>query len=110
MAVSNPQTKKYLKWAALAIWLALPVFLLLMPADWFDHGTSICPSQLLLNRDCPGCGLTRAVQHTIHFEFAAAFQFNKLIVVIFPLLVMVYLHVLGRLINRPMFTFLRKLY
>lgn len=94
----------------MAIWLALPVFLLILPADWFDYGTSICPSRLLLDRDCPGCGLTRAVQHAIHFDFSAAWQFNKLIVVILPLLGMVYLHVLGRLIDRPMFSFLRKLY
>jgi hypothetical protein len=94
----------------LAIWLALPVFLLIQPAGWFDSGTSVCPSQLLLHRDCPGCGLTRAVQHAIHFDFSGAWHFNKLFVVILPLLIIVYLHVLGRLINRPVFSFLRKFY
>jgi len=102
--------RTYLKWVGLAIWLALPVFLLVQPSDYFDYGTSICPSQLLLHRDCPGCGLTRSVQHAIHFDFIAAFQFNKLIIVVLPILGMLYLHILGRLTGKSIFPFLRKFY
>lgn len=63
------------------------IVLLILPADYFDTGHATCVSVLLLNRECPGCGMTRAVQHLIHFEFKEAFEFNKLSFVVFPLLV-----------------------
>lgn len=102
--------KKYFKIAGLIIWLALPFFLLFLPANQFDQGEVFCPSKRFLNVDCPGCGLTRATQHVIHFDFAAAWHFNKLIVIVFPVLVMVYIHVLGKFIGKKYFSFLEKLY
>jgi hypothetical protein len=111
---SAPETDlvllEILKWVGLAIWLALPVLLLILPATQFDSGNSWCPSQLLLKRNCPGCGLTRAVQHSIHLDFKAAFGYNKLILLVLPALVILYLHILGRLLNKEIFPFLRKLY
>ncbi len=102
--------KKLYLWIGLAIWLALPIFLLLQPADYFDNGNVICPSKRFLNTECPGCGLTRAVQHAIHFNFAKAWQFNKLVIVILPLMVMIYIHILGRIIGKNYFGFFRSLY
>lgn len=99
-----------MKWIGLAIWLALPVFLLLLPADYFDHGAAICPSKVFLDMECFGCGLTRAVQHAIHFEFKTAFAFNRGIIWIFPFGIMVYIHVLGRFLSKDYFPFLKKLY
>lgn len=69
------------------VWVCIPFFLLLLPANFFDEGQSICPSKLLLKKECPGCGITRSVQHAIHFDFQIAWGFNKLIVVVLPLLV-----------------------
>jgi len=37
--------------------------------------------------ECLGCGITRSVQHLIHFQFQEAWAFNKLVVVVFPALV-----------------------
>jgi hypothetical protein len=61
--------------------------LLILPADYFDHGKAICLSVVLLDKTCLGCGITRAIQHLIHFDFKAAMEFNKLCVIILPLLI-----------------------
>ena len=74
----------------LVLWLSIPFLLLILPADFFDSGTSICPSQLLLGRECPGCGITRSVQHAIHFDFENSWRFNKLIVLVLPFLVYIW--------------------
>lgn len=72
--------------------VALPLTLLFLPADYFDYGTSICPSKIFMDKDCPGCGLTRGVQHAIHFEFTTAWQFNKLTFLIIPFLIFYWIH------------------
>lgn len=66
--------------------LVIPAVLLLLPADYFDTGESICLSKQLLDQECPGCGMTRGVMHTIHFEFKEAWQFNKLTFFILPII------------------------
>lgn len=65
--------------------------LLFLPADFFDNGQSICISVLLLDKTCYACGMTRAIQHLIHFEFQAAYEYNWLSFIVFPLLVYVIL-------------------
>ncbi len=64
----------------------IPVVLLLLPTDFFDHGQSICLSILLLKKECIGCGITRSIQHFIHFDFIEAWKFNKLVVVVLPIM------------------------
>jgi len=69
----------------------IPFVLLILPPNVFDSGPTICISKLITKIDCPGCGITRAIQHAIHFEFETAWKYNKLFVVIFPLLGWLYL-------------------
>lgn len=69
----------------------IPLILILLPADFFDHGPTICISKLLTDAVCPGCGITRATQHAIHFDFANAWNYNKLFVIITPLLIWLYI-------------------
>lgn len=77
------------RWRSLAIVIGsglIWVTLLVLPAGFFDHGRAICLSQLLLQRSCPGCGMTRACMHALHFDWAAAWHYNRLVVVVLPLL------------------------
>ena len=67
----------------------MPIFLLVLPADFFDKGQSVCLSVVLANTNCYGCGMTRAVMHLIHFEFEAAWSFNKMSFIVTPLTVFV---------------------
>jgi hypothetical protein len=73
-----------IKLAGMAV---IPLVLIVLPATFFDKGQSVCLSVLLADTTCPGCGITRAMQHFLHFDFAAAYHFNKMSVIIFPLLV-----------------------
>lgn len=67
--------------------LIAPAVLLLLPADFFDYGPALCPSRLLLNVECPGCGLTRATQHLIHAEWHTALEYNPIVVITTPILI-----------------------
>jgi hypothetical protein len=84
----NPRSnlRKYWHYVRITLWIIMPVILLVLPADFFDQGQSICLSILLLNQECYACGLTRALMHLIHFEFAEAYYFNILAFIVFPLL------------------------
>jgi hypothetical protein len=67
-------------------YLLLPLVLLLLPADYFDQGQTLCLSKLLAGLECYGCGMTRAIMHLIHLDFAGAASFNKLCFIVFPVL------------------------
>ena len=81
--------KKLLK-AYLLVLILIPIVLLLLPSDFFDSGNSICISILLFDRECYGCGMTRAIQHLIHFDFSIGYAFNRLSIIVFPLLIFSY--------------------
>ncbi len=76
--------------------LVIPLILVLLPAGFFDEGQSVCLSVLLLDMECYGCGMTRAVMHLLHFDFQAAWSFNKLSFIVFPLLVFLW----GQLLSK----------
>ena len=65
--------------------------LLVLPADFFDTGRAVCLSVVLFGKTCYGCGITRAVHHLIHLEFLEAYNLNKLVVIVFPLISYLYL-------------------
>jgi hypothetical protein len=70
--------------------LLVPLVLIILPADFFDTGQSVCLSVLLFEQTCYGCGMTRAIQHLLHLEYDIACSFNKLSVIVLPLLVFVW--------------------
>ena len=63
-----------------------PIALLMLPANLFDNGRSICLSQLLLGKNCYACGMTRGIMHLIHLDFEEAFAYNMLSFIVLPLL------------------------
>jgi hypothetical protein len=48
---------------------------------WFPQ----CPFHAATGLDCPGCGLTRATHAALNGDFAAALDFNLLIILLAPL-------------------------
>ena len=77
--------------AWLALLLAFPIALWLLPSGVFDNtGIEICPSKLFFDFECLGCGMTRAVMHFHHFEIEEAVYYNIGVVVIYPALVFVW--------------------
>lgn len=87
---SKPALAGLARWRSAAIVVGSPLLwllLLLLPADFFDHhGPTLCLSRLLLGMGCPGCGMTRASMHALHADWTAAWHYNRLVVVVLPLL------------------------
>ena len=81
--------------------LIIPIVLLVLPADYFDSGESICISKFLLDLECYGCGITRAIQHLIHLDINVAMSFNKLAIVVLPLLIYQWAAALISLFKKP---------
>lgn len=84
----------------LTILLIIPIILLILPASYFDEGQSICLSVLLLDKSCYACGMTRAIQHLIHLDFTTAWEFNKLSLIVFPLLSFSYFKEVKRVFSK----------
>ncbi|MCG9878996.1 MAG: DUF2752 domain-containing protein, partial [Bacteroidia bacterium] len=77
--------KRKVGYTLLFLLVAFGLFLMYLPADYFDTGEAMCLSVRFFDLECYGCGMTRGVMHLIHFEFAEAWEFNKLSFVVFPL-------------------------
>lgn len=75
-----------LKFFGFSLLFLIAIILLVLPANYFDNGQSVCISMLLLNKQCYACGMTRAVQHLIHLDFKTACEYNWLVYIVFPLL------------------------
>lgn len=71
-----PTKGKIFDWIWLAFLVLFPIVLLLLPADFFDHGEAICPSKRFFDIECLGCGMTRGVMHLIHLDFDTALYYN----------------------------------
>lgn len=85
----SDKAKKTLFILTIIVIIIIAFTLLILPSDYFDKGQSVCLSVLLAKKQCYACGMTRAFQHLIHFEFEKAWAYNKLIFIVFPLLIWV---------------------
>lgn len=77
---------KIFKITLIIVLLLGPLILFFLPSDYFDQGQSVCLSVVFFDLECYGCGMTRALMHLIHFEFFQAYEYNKLVILVFPLL------------------------
>jgi hypothetical protein len=80
--------------------IAAPIVLLILPPDFFDNGESICPSVYFFDKECFGCGMTRATMHMIHFEFQKAWTFNRLSFFLVPVLGYFYVSIGYKLVKK----------
>jgi len=90
--------KKYPK-IYLALLLIIPLVLLVLPSTFFDSGDSVCMSVVLFDRECFACGLTRAIQHLIHLDFLIGYEYNKLSIIVLPVLILSYFNEIKRVVN-----------
>ncbi|MCS6929787.1 MAG: DUF2752 domain-containing protein [Saprospiraceae bacterium] len=91
--------KRFFWWIWLAILVVVPITLLLLPADFFDKGESICPSKRFFDVECLGCGMTRAVMHLLHLDFEMALYYNAGSFIVAPALGFIWLQWLFRTIK-----------
>ena len=82
------------------ILLSGPLILFILPADYFDQGQSACLSVVFFDLECYGCGMTRAIMHLMHFELFKALEYNKLVILVFPLLLLWWLKLVFSLFGK----------
>lgn len=61
--------------------------LFIIPTSFFEQGHSICLFKTILGRECWGCGMTRAFSCVVHGNLHKALGYNKLVIIVFPLIV-----------------------
>jgi hypothetical protein len=66
--------------------IILGIIFFSMPKTYLGDTFPICLYRIILNRKCIGCGITRAVWSVLHLDFAGAYEYNKMIIVSFPLI------------------------
>ena len=81
---NNAQTYWYIE--RFLLFVSIPVIFYLIPYSIFEGSTTICLFKNVFGVECPGCGTTRAIHQVIHLNFANAFDLNRMIIVVFPLL------------------------
>ena len=81
--------KKYL----IVVWLS-PLLLNFLPLKFVFSGDTICVWKNLFNIDCIGCGITKSIILVFHLEFSKAYEYNKLIFIVFPILLFIWSKVL----------------
>ena len=89
-----------MKWWRPLVVAILPLVLYLVPEGWIMQGRSICLVHNLFGVECWGCGMTRALYSVAHFEFAQAWQYNRAVVIVAPLLVYIWIKWIVVLIRR----------
>jgi len=75
----------------LGVLVSMPLALMLISVPGLDSMPSVCLIKLATGHECPGCGMTHALVSVFHGHLADAFNYNKLVVVIFPLLSYIWL-------------------
>lgn len=91
---------RLIQYIKLILLILIPITLLILPANFFDNGKSVCLSVMLLDIECYGCGITRAIMHLIHFDLEEALYYNALSFIVLPLLIYVWQGLLRGTIKR----------
>ena len=75
---------RYIK---LLLLILLPVVFYAIPAECVFNGKSICVFTNVFGVECWGCGITRAIFSVLYLRFAEAWEYNRLVIMVMPLLV-----------------------
>ena len=70
----------------LLLLILLPFLLYAIPAESIFSGKSICIFTNIFGIECWGCGITRAIFSALYFRFAEAWEYNRFVVIVLPLL------------------------
>jgi hypothetical protein len=69
---------------------AAPLLLFFLPIGWLQGEHTLCLFTNIFGVECWGCGITRAVVSAVQLHWRDAWEYNRLIVIVFPLLVYVW--------------------
>jgi hypothetical protein len=77
--------RAYLPIGKLAGYLLIPAALVFIPTSWLERHPAPCLFRLLFKRNCPACGMTRALSSAAHGHWRPALRHNPLVIVVLPL-------------------------
>ena len=93
-----------------AIWLLLNIV--------FNIDLTLCPTKLLFNLPCPGCGTTRAINLLLHGDYIGALIMNPNIIMVVAMMIVApiiialqlathtdYISIINRKLNTPLFLY-----
>jgi hypothetical protein len=83
----------------LTFYFIFPVVLFFIPLDWLNKQHTICLVKNIFGVNCFGCGITRAVISGIQLDFNKSFEFNKMVVIVLPMLIYVWYTRIKKLIQ-----------
>ncbi|MDR1116126.1 MAG: DUF2752 domain-containing protein [Tannerella sp.] len=84
--VTNLSNNKKINKVKCIVFFILPFALHFVPVDFLNGQHSICLFKNISGMECYGCGITRAVLSVIQFDFMKAYSYNKLVIIVFPML------------------------
>ena len=90
------QTETLSKLTKLLILVLIPVVLYAIPLENICNGNTICIFTNVFGVECWGCGITRAIFSALHLRFCDAWEYNRLFVVVLPLLLFLWLRAVVR--------------
>ena len=90
MVALKESLKNTLQICKLCVLFLLPFLLSMLSLDNLEGKHSICLFRNLFGIECYGCGITKAIIASLQLDFIRAFQYNKLIVIVMPLIVYVW--------------------
>jgi len=87
MATPKEKFKKSLQICKICVLFLLPFLLSMVSLDKLESRHSICLVKNLFGVECYGCGITKAIIACVQLDFTRAFNYNKLIVIVMPLII-----------------------
>jgi len=87
MVIEKENYRYTLQIGKLCMLFSLPFILSILSLDKLEGEHSICLFKNLFGIECYGCGITKAVIASVQLDFVRAFKYNKLIVIVMPLMV-----------------------
>jgi hypothetical protein len=82
--------------------LFIPIVLYFVPIHRLNEQHSVCLFKNILGYECYGCGMTRACISAIQLDFSAAFYYNKMYIVVLPILIYLWIKTLTKLYHEQM--------
>lgn len=77
----------FLQIAKIGLFFIIPAILATVSLDNLEKKHSICLIKNIFGVECYGCGLSKAIIACIQLDFVRAFHYNKLIVIVMPLII-----------------------
>lgn len=89
------------KYILITLYFSVPVVLYMIPLDWLNKQHTICLVKNIFGVNCFGCGITRAVISGLQLDLIKAIEYNKMVVIVLPMLIYVWFTRLKKLFIVP---------